>query len=536
LNRRLNGEESIVQVSATISFAYLSYYVAEAVYHMSGVIAVVFCGVVTKAFAASLIIDQDMMSKFWVLVEHLLNTILFVLGGVVWGTVISNRDESRQEQFTGTDWGYLFLVYVLMSIIRFGLFGAFFPIISKIGLKSKWKEMVFQSFGGLRGAVGIALAISLDNEVIRSTVRIDPRRRETSELFAITGGISLLTLFINGTLAGPLLKKLNLGRASVARQEVTKRYEDQIKTRLMNQFVILLGKSSFAELDFGIVRKNISQLSSISLTELKLAIRRVKDFTPIHLYNEPDLSMLESYFKNEKEEFEKVEMMAKKKLSDSFRSAVRTVAYNLELSNEAESFKTDMDSAEDEKLMELRLVFIELLGHKYKEDMVKGQIDVRYSSVIFKLQRSLAITEDNVSNGEAIEDWEECQTAVLKCCSKSKVVEELSLALAFIQAHEEGQKSFLTEFCQGGMMSNVERQVLEESRTQVDLARNFIESVDSDATRDIMTFLLCSILLNNVAIFVKEFVGKGLLKETEGEHYFEHIEYDLEHLRKHYGL
>ena len=155
LSHRHNGEENIVQVSATIAAAYLSYYVAEVVCNQSGVLSVVFCGIVTKAFASSIINDHLLMIKFWSLVEHLLNTVLFALGGVVWGTVISSRNPTRKENFDAPDWGYLFAVYLLMTVIRFVLFGVAFPLISRIGLKSNWKEMVFQSFGGLRGAVGI---------------------------------------------------------------------------------------------------------------------------------------------------------------------------------------------------------------------------------------------------------------------------------------------------------------------------------------------------------------------------------------------
>ena len=155
LRHRHCCEENIVQVSATIATAYLSYYVAEVICNQSGVLSVVFCGIVTKAFSSSIINDHLLMDKFWVLVEHLLNTVLFALGGVCWGTVISSRDPTRTEHFDAPDWGYLIVVYLLMTIIRFLLFGVAFPIISRIGLKSNWKEMLFQSFGGLRGAVGI---------------------------------------------------------------------------------------------------------------------------------------------------------------------------------------------------------------------------------------------------------------------------------------------------------------------------------------------------------------------------------------------
>lgn len=126
----------------------------------SGVIAAVVCGIVSSGFASSRINDQPMMEKFWSLTEYLLDTLIFALGGVVWGTVISNNDESRPGTFSGTDWGYLVLLYVLMTVVGFGVTFTFYPIISRIGLKSNWKEMFFLCFGGLRGAVGIALAKS----------------------------------------------------------------------------------------------------------------------------------------------------------------------------------------------------------------------------------------------------------------------------------------------------------------------------------------------------------------------------------------
>lgn len=58
--------------------------------------------------------------------------------------------------------------------------------------------------GGLRGAVGIALAVSLDNEVYAATEPVQTpsdaeARNFTSTLFGHVGGIAFLTLFLNGT-------------------------------------------------------------------------------------------------------------------------------------------------------------------------------------------------------------------------------------------------------------------------------------------------------------------------------------------------
>ena len=57
LNRRFNYEESVVQVTATITTAYLTYYTSEAVLGMSGVIAVVTLGFVTKFYCENLFSD-----------------------------------------------------------------------------------------------------------------------------------------------------------------------------------------------------------------------------------------------------------------------------------------------------------------------------------------------------------------------------------------------------------------------------------------------------------------------------------------------
>ena len=69
LNRRFNYEESVVQVTATLATSYLTYYTAEAVLGMSGVISVVTLGVCTKFSSEHLFSDIVMIEKFWTLVE-----------------------------------------------------------------------------------------------------------------------------------------------------------------------------------------------------------------------------------------------------------------------------------------------------------------------------------------------------------------------------------------------------------------------------------------------------------------------------------
>jgi hypothetical protein len=446
--------------------------------------------------------------------------VLFALGGVVWGSVIGNAND-RQEEFTGADWGYLFLTFIFMTVIRFLLFGAFFPIVSRIGLKSNWKEMVFQAFGGLRGAVGIALAINLDHKVISGTVGIDPKRIPSTQLFGIVGGITLLTLFINGTAAGPLLKKLKLNRSTKERMDILKRYDAVLRKSVSDTLIILLGEAYYRNIDFDFIVSHVPQLANLSYKELRSAIRRVKHTTPAHLYQEPDLSMLKSSNLSDKE-FEQLEKTSKLKLFERIQSDYNAMAIEV-----LPDKKDKEENPTEDELREMRLVFIELLRGSYQQAMDKGHIDARDITVVYALNRSVALTEDEISNGKPIKDWEKCFGIIKTLKKYDKRRTKVHLASSFIQAHTEAERIFKYKVHQQGFLSNVERQILDESIEQKTSAYGILEGIEPLILRKIMSLKLCNVLLNAAAINIAAFVKGGLLKEEEGEHYLEHLEEDL---------
>ena len=194
LDRRFNKEENVVQVTAVLALAYLNYYVSDFVAHTSGVIATVVAGLIVKFLGRASVNDIHLMDDFFVLVEHILNTILFSLGGLVWGEVIV--DNHRNGIWIGKDWGYLIVLYIILALIRLFLFVVAYPITVRTGLSTNWAETLFQVHGGLRGAVGIALAISLDNEVFEVTPGNDETIYEiwTTQAYQMVGGIALMTL------------------------------------------------------------------------------------------------------------------------------------------------------------------------------------------------------------------------------------------------------------------------------------------------------------------------------------------------------
>lgn len=87
LNRRLSPEENVIQVVTLISISYLTYWVAEVLCLCSGIIATIGFGLTIKVVGESLINDRILTLHFFEVTGQLLNTLLFVLGGTLWGNV-----------------------------------------------------------------------------------------------------------------------------------------------------------------------------------------------------------------------------------------------------------------------------------------------------------------------------------------------------------------------------------------------------------------------------------------------------------------
>ena len=101
LNRRFSKEENVVQVTAVLGMVYLNYFVAEIVCHTSGVIATLTGGLVVKLFGRGSINCVHLMDDFFSITEHILNTILFCLGGLVWGfTLYENHSKGLHGIFS----------------------------------------------------------------------------------------------------------------------------------------------------------------------------------------------------------------------------------------------------------------------------------------------------------------------------------------------------------------------------------------------------------------------------------------------------
>jgi NhaP-type Na+/H+ or K+/H+ antiporter len=536
LNRRLNAEENVVQVVATITIAYLTYYVAEPVAGTSGVIAVIFCGFFTKAFGIDMINDLHMMENFWILVEHLLNSVLFTLGGLTWGTVIANTEE-RAGLWTGKDWGYLILLYVLLTLIRFLLCFGFYPFYSRIGLKSRWQECFFQSYAGLRGAVGIALAIQLDDTVFASTD--NPAYLDfVTKLFGMVGGIAFMTLVINGTCAGPLLLKLGLADDTKMRKRILETFESAHKEHMLDSFIQLLTIPIYYNVDFAVIRAHHRVFADFTVDDIRQAVVRNKESVPAKDYNEPYVANMLKFF-DPNADVGDPDIPSVNDNKDEIKPATAEEG-NIEVAAQDVSNRSGLGEISiqcipeeaPELLIELRKIFVEMLRAAYHEMIEKGELDGREGFLAYALGEGLDFTADLVSRGKPLNDfsttgkvanaWTErwvhyfsrILNVISACFSKrnrqvyayikmlnpryEKVTEDVHLDVAFIRAHEMAEIEFHKEFCKvHGSAGRMEKVILYESQKQVRLAEHALETHPEKDV--IISHLVCRILFNRSA-------------------------------------
>ncbi|XP_072046818.1 sperm-specific sodium:proton exchanger-like [Amphiura filiformis] len=232
--------DALVEITITLSMTYVVFYVGESIFGVSGVLAVVMLGLVVNANKVTISPEVEVfLHRFWEMLAYLANTLIFMVVGVV----IAER---AMENVESMDWFYLCALYIGINIIRAMAIGMFSPVLSRIGYGLPWRNAVVMTWGGLRGAVGLALALLvaqsgvLDNRIIGSKV-----------LFH-TSGIVLLTLIVNATTIQVLLKKLGMTDISAPKRIAMSNAVRQIQEAQSRTFTMLKSDRFLADADFTI--------------------------------------------------------------------------------------------------------------------------------------------------------------------------------------------------------------------------------------------------------------------------------------------
>jgi len=195
-------DDPLVETTLTTVLAFGSYLLAE-YFHVSGVLAVVAAGIVngnaepTDMSATTRIV----VFNFWEYAAFIANSFAFLLIGLTIDLRI------MLTNWQAILWAILAaLVARAVSIYGFSIFGRELP--------PKWKHVLF--WGGLRGAITLALALSLPES--------SPLAGARSVLQAMAFGIVLFTLLVQGTTTDWLVRRLKLVQRSDAQNEYELRH------------------------------------------------------------------------------------------------------------------------------------------------------------------------------------------------------------------------------------------------------------------------------------------------------------------------
>lgn len=207
--------DMLVEISAIVGAAYLTFFIAENFLGVSGVLALVTFGIIMASVGRTKISPevQHFLHEFWELAAFLANVLIFLIVGVV----IAER-----IVFTGNDFLILAIVFVGIFIVRAIVIAMFYPAMRKIGYGIDKKDSIVMWWGALRGAIGLALAL-----IVAGTESIPEDIRD--QFLFLTAGIVTLTLLINATTIKWLVSKLGMLRVSPAKQAMINNANEYIQ-------------------------------------------------------------------------------------------------------------------------------------------------------------------------------------------------------------------------------------------------------------------------------------------------------------------
>lgn len=212
---KLSKHASVVDVAVLVLCTYMVFYIGEHGLHVSGVLAAVTFGILFSRLAPHAMSEHVIHANHVVFSQicHFAETHIFVLAGLI----IYHRffiTESHIDKSLHAPLGIA--MYAAVHAIRGGVIALFSPLLSRLGYGITVGEGIMMTYGGLRGAVSLAMALLLDADL-----SVDIAIRDLVVFH--TGMIVVLTVVINGMTAGSLYNYLNMYPANAFRKELRER-------------------------------------------------------------------------------------------------------------------------------------------------------------------------------------------------------------------------------------------------------------------------------------------------------------------------
>ncbi len=246
-------DEPMVETTLTTVLAYGAYLIGEEAFHVSGVLAVVAAGIVNGNIGPRGMspTTRVVVHNFWEYAAFLANSLVFLLIGL---TIDLNVLYANIPEIL---WAIVAVLLArAVSIYGFSLFGRDLP--------GKWRHVLY--WGGLRGAIALALALSLSAEGSPEGLA-----GEVGRLQAMAFGVVLFTLLIQGFTMDALVRRLELVKRSFYQEEYERRHARFVAARAAYEYLQRMSRQ-------GLISEHTwRRLSPLLEQQSKALIEAVKD-------------------------------------------------------------------------------------------------------------------------------------------------------------------------------------------------------------------------------------------------------------------
>jgi NhaP-type Na+/H+ or K+/H+ antiporter len=205
------------EVTLTVLAAFGVMLLAEGtIIEVSGVLSVVTLGLTMAAKGKYFIstCSQEVVENFWSMLGYLANTVIFFVSGLI----VAARAANDPDILAYSLWRGVVL-WVLLHFVRGIMIILLWPVLSSGQYSFSVNQAVAVVYGGLRGAVGLTLALIVHEQLDEQKVILDERGETNKskaadilgdEILFYVSIVAFLTLMVNGTTMEFVLTRLGL--------------------------------------------------------------------------------------------------------------------------------------------------------------------------------------------------------------------------------------------------------------------------------------------------------------------------------------
>jgi NhaP-type Na+/H+ or K+/H+ antiporter len=470
---RYHGD-SLNQVSLTICAGYFAFFVAEAIVGTSGVLTVVVAGAVVAKYAQPSFVSHSNLHIVWHNLEFFGNTLVFMVGGLIFGNAtMCKRCLPWGATITPVDYLWLLVMYGLLMLVRAAVVGALWVPMNVVGHRISAAEALVMVWSGLRGAVGLIMAVIVDSEN-----QDDIGHEDEARILFHVGGFTALTLLINGYFTPHVVKKVGLMDQS---REV---------------------KQMLAE-----VRSRVSVRTRVKLHETM----QCEDSQ--ELFQGVSEDLVESVVPSLQE-------VAAELHPDTF--ATSTFQSTASTTNRRQSLWRTADRPKNERILtKIREAVLRSTKTIYQELFEQGllqRISSEATALLSSVDEALMDAEDPLG------DW-----WILKKKIVDKKIEKqgaICIALVYVYAREKALKSVCSHFGDDDDADTPEEEaVVKESNELVADARSLVRTMPEDLVNEVRSQMLAAKIMHYQVEEVERLCDEGILTDKErGE-----LEHELVH-------